>query len=136
MRPQRRHLVGILLALLCTAPTVGDVGGCGEEPEELSSGGYATARKSFECARCKECRLMTAHCRRACDPKQPSDAELAPTCRPLVHDREVCFRAMGDLSCEEFARVVDDVNPRAPSECLFCRAVDACATTDAPEVVR
>jgi hypothetical protein len=131
-----RHLVGITLALLCAAPTVGDVGGCGEEPEELTSSGYARARKSFDCARCKECRLATARCLRACDPKAPSDAELAPTCRPLVHDREVCIRALGDLSCEEFAHAVDDVSPRAPSECLFCRAVDASAPAADGEVVR
>jgi hypothetical protein len=128
------RFVGIALALLCAAPTVGDVGSCGDEPEELTSPGYAAARKTYDCSRCKECRLSTTRCRKACDPNQPSDAELAPTCRPLLHDREVCFRALGDLSCEEFARAVDDVSPRAPSECLFCRAVDA--GTETPEVTR
>lgn len=113
--------VTALLALLCAAPTVGDVGGCGGAPDEIAPARYAAARKKLECDRCSQCSVSTARCARACDPKAPSDVLLPPTCRPLVHDAEVCLRALNAASCATFARAVDDVAPESPSECLFCR---------------
>jgi hypothetical protein len=116
-----RLLAASVLALLCAAPTAGDIGGCGDKPVELSPIGYSAARKRLECDRCRECSLATGRCRRACDPKAPGDVDLPATCRPLLHDSEVCERALLNLSCADFADAVDDVSPRAPGECLFCR---------------
>lgn len=118
----RRHALGMVLALLCAAPTVGDVGGCGDEPVTLGPTKYTNARKKLECGRCRECGVRTERCKRACDPKAPGDAVLPATCRPLERDAEVCFRVLLETSCEVFASSVDDVSPTAPSECLFCRA--------------
>lgn len=129
----RRHVLGIVLAVLCAAPTAGDIGGCGEEPVLLAPTRYTAARKRLECNRCRECGVGTQRCKRACDPKAPGDAELPATCRPLERDAEVCFRVLLETSCETFAASVDDVSPVAPSECLFCRVgpVDASFVEDA-----
>jgi hypothetical protein len=40
-------------------------------------------------------------------------------CLPLVHDGEVCLRALLDADCDEYSRyVVSD--PEIPLECNFC----------------
>lgn len=111
----------MILALLCAAPTPGDIGGCGADPTPIAPDRYANARKRLECDRCKECSVSTARCARACDPKAPSDVVLPATCRPLEHDAEVCLRSLIAASCTSFAQAVDDVAPTSPSECLFCR---------------
>ncbi len=116
-----RLLLAMVLALLCAAPTAGDIGGCGAAPEAISADRYERARKKLDCDRCVECELATARCVRACQPDKPSDVALPATCRPLVHDAEVCLRALLAASCKAFAQAVDDVAPVAPSECLFCR---------------
>jgi hypothetical protein len=113
--------IAMLLALLCAAPTAGDIGGCGTGPDEIAPERYAAARKRLECDRCRECGVRTDRCVRACASDRPSDVALPATCRPLVHDAEVCLRALLSASCDTFARAVDDVSPVAPSECLFCR---------------
>ena len=117
---KRSILAAALFGALSLAPTVGDIGGCGTEPEELSSARYGRARKNLECERCRECSLGSNRCRRACDAKKEPEVVLPQTCRPLVHDGTVCLRALLALSCDEFAGAVDDRAPRTPGECLFC----------------
>jgi len=115
-----RRMVVVILALLCMAPTVGDVGGCGKTATELDPEDYAVARKNEDCRRCKDCALETTRCTNACDPKKPPDIELPRTCKPVRHDGEVCLRALRAASCDTFATYVDDVAPASPSECNFC----------------
>lgn len=120
-----RRLVVVLLAVLCMAPTVGDVGGCGREATELDADDMAVARKDEDCERCRECRLSSERCRRACDPNALPDVDLPATCRPVRHDGEVCLRALHAASCDTYASYVDDVAPATPTECQFCRVAPA-----------
>lgn len=109
---------------LLTAPTVGDVGGCGKTPTALDPDVYARARKSVDCQRCTECGLATQRCARACDANWPPDIAIPSTCHPLYHDGEVCIRALKAASCSDYASFVDDAAPSAPTECEFCRLFD------------
>jgi hypothetical protein len=110
-----------VLGALVMAPTVGDTGGCGRTATELERDRYENGRKLQDCERCQECGLATARCERACDPKELPEILLPATCRPLLHDGEVCLRALAAASCSTFASYVDDDAPTTPSECEFCR---------------
>jgi hypothetical protein len=115
-------LVAAIVALaIFPAPTVGDVGGCGKTATTLDPGVFERARKSVDCERCNDCGIANDHCTRACDPKQPSDVDIPPTCHPVYHDGEVCIRALKAASCSDYVSYVDDVAPTIPSECDFCR---------------
>jgi hypothetical protein len=115
------------LALFCLAPTAGDVGGCGTTPTALDPGIFAAARKTEDCQRCTACGLSTPRCLRACDPGAPPETIVPSTCAPLQHDGEVCLRALDAASCSSYATYVDPIAPATPSECDFCRNVDATA---------
>lgn len=115
-----RSSMVIVLGLLCMAPTVGDVGGCGREATLLEPARYGAARKAEDCKRCSECGIETPRCSRACDPKFAPEVELPSTCKPLLHDGEVCIRALHALSCDAYAETVSDA-PTLPSECQFCK---------------
>lgn len=123
MRPSSALLrvAVVCFGVLAMAPTPGDVGGCGAKVELLDLSSYETTRKRQDCERCAECGVVTERCARACDPSKPSDIAIPKTCAPLLRDGQVCIRALGAASCEEFASYVDDVAPRTPSECQFCR---------------
>jgi hypothetical protein len=41
---------------------------------------------------------------------------------PLVHDGEVCLRALDDAACEDYLEYMSDVAPTVPTECNFCPA--------------
>jgi len=120
-RPARQGIVGIVLALLLTAATPGDVGGCGKEATLLDRDRYSSARKVLDCDRCTACEITTDRCARACDPRAAPDIVLPLTCEPLFRDGAVCLRALDAASCEKFATYVDDLAPVVPSECDFCR---------------
>lgn len=122
----RRELaLAALVALVFTAaPTPGDVGGCGREAEILDVELYGDARKLIDCRRCRECGLTTARCGQACNDAIPSNVALPPTCRPLLHDGEVCLNALAAASCGDYRTFVDDVAPRAPTECDFCQVTE------------
>lgn len=124
-----RRLVVVVLGLLCAAPTAGDVGGCGRTVSDLDTTRFANARKLEDCERCTSCGLSTQTCARACDPKQPSNVLIPETCRPLLHDGEVCLRALEAASCSDYASFVDDLAPSNPSECEFCRVAPAPSET-------
>lgn len=132
--------IGGALAVLCMAPTPGDVGGCGATQSALDPAGYAFDRKTLDCNRCKECGLSTPRCTRACDPAKSPDVSVPATCQPLKHDGEVCLHALEAASCDDYASYVADA-PTSPSECQFCQyvppgplpgfAVDAASVFDA-----
>jgi hypothetical protein len=115
--------MGVALALLTAAPTVGDIGSCSTTPTLLDEGLYANARKVIDCRRCTECGLTTRTCVRACNQNLPSDVSWPSTCHPLFHDGDVCVRALEAASCSDYAGFVDDVAPTQPSECDFCHLV-------------
>lgn len=121
----------IFLAL-GTGPTVGDVGGCGRTAAELDESRFANGRKNMDCRRCSECRLDMPRCARACDRSKPPDSFFPPTCHPLVHDGEVCLRALLVASCADYASYVDDLSPAVPSECTFCRLAENGGTGTEP----
>lgn len=116
----RRFMIGVL-AVLCMAPTAGDVGGCGSEIAALDPLAFALARKDKDCERCNECGITTERCRRACDPATPAETSLPSTCKPLRHDGEVCLRALHAASCDAYSGYVDDHAPATPNECEFCK---------------
>jgi hypothetical protein len=108
------------LGILCMAPTPGDVGGCGREPELLDERGYAEGRRATDCARCTECSLTSARCGRACSTESAAEFAFPPGCAPLLRDGEVCIRALRVASCESYAAYLSDTAPQVPTECQFC----------------
>jgi hypothetical protein len=105
-------------------PTVGDTGSCGKTAQEIDEGRFGLARKMLDCQKCTQCSLKTQRCALACDKLAPSDVAFGPTCRPLVHDAEVCLNALGASSCGDYALWVADDVRLVPSECDFCHGVD------------
>lgn len=115
-------LVGVALALFCMAPTPGDVGGCGREPEPLNERSYAEVRRRTDCTRCAECGIATERCADACRTDVAAPIGFPPGCEPLVRDGEVCIRALQAASCERYTEYLSDLSPTVPTECEFCRA--------------
>jgi hypothetical protein len=122
-------VVAALFLLFGTAPTVGDVGGCGATPTDLDLGAFVQARKDLDCERCKECGLTTSVCYAACDPNGYPPAYPAG-CQPLQHDGDVCLHALQVASCSDYASYVDPVSPTTPTECDFCHGIDGGAGVD------
>lgn len=115
----RRSKLGLAaIALLCLAPTPGDVGGCGAPARDLDPIAFFASRGAIDCSRCTECGLRSPVCERACAGELEADAFPAG-CYPLVHDGTVCLRALTRASCEDYRLVVADP-PSVPSECNFC----------------
>jgi hypothetical protein len=108
--------------LLLAAPTVGDIGSCGQEVAELDAPKFFAEKRVVDCQRCVDCDLQTAYCTAACDRAGQLDPnEAFPLdCYPLVHDGEVCLNALRSASCSAYASYVDDVAPTVPTECNFC----------------
>ena len=120
-----RAVIVVFLGVLSMAPTAGDVGGCGAEVTALDRDAFARVRKATDCERCQECGLGTARCLRSCDPQKPPETNIPSTCEPLLHDGEVCIRALRAVSCASYATYVADFSPSTPSECEFCRSGSA-----------
>ena len=108
---------------LCTAPTVGDVGGCGTSASSLDLATYSFDRKVIDCQRCKQCGLASDTCKTACTRDAPSNVSWPSSCNPLQHDGDVCIRALKAASCGDYAAFVDDIAPTEPTECDFCHLV-------------
>ncbi len=113
--------VALSLAVLafCTAPTPGDVGGCGQRAEELDPELFFRAKAATDCERCNECTLATKTCSKACNEEELLRA-FPDDCLPLVHDGEVCLRALAAASCDDYERYVRDARREVPTECSFC----------------
>ena len=125
-KPVGRISIGfaIVLAIFAAAPTVGDIGSCGQKAESLDAKAFFDARLDDECARCQECGLFTRACTRACDKKLLRPSTFPPGCKPVVHDGEVCLHAIESLSCNAFADLVSDFDAIVPTECDFCPLSD------------
>ncbi len=113
-------LLGLLTALFCTAPVPGDIGGCGQTAQDLDAPTFFASKKAIDCSRCDECKIDSNSCRSACDTSQKVQTSFPEYCYPLVHDGEVCLRALMAASCNDYARFMDESAPSVPTECDFC----------------
>lgn len=110
----------VLVLLFCTAPTPGDVGGCGQSPAELDPGTFFASKANVDCQRCDECGLTSVSCKNACQFPDSYPSTFPENCVPLVHDGEVCLRALLHASCDDYASYMRDGSPSVPTECNFC----------------
>jgi hypothetical protein len=115
-----RLVLVVCLTLLCTAPTPGDVGGCGQPARDLDPEAFFQEKRRIDCSHCTECGIRTESCDVACSEEPPPIEGFPAGCYPLVHDGEVCLRALDDASCDEYRPYVADEAPQVPSECNFC----------------
>jgi hypothetical protein len=125
MTPRRAELaVAAVLALVFgAAPTVGDVGACGQTATALDEAAFLAQKKALDCQRCQGCGLTTQACATACDPNAASATAFPATCYPLQHDGDVCLRALQAATCDDYTSFMSDVAPTVPSECDVCRVV-------------
>jgi hypothetical protein len=125
MPPSLRALAVATLVLGATAaPTAGDIGGCGQEAVLLDAARFFEIKQVVDCERCTECTLFTRACDRACG-TATIEGSFPEGCYPLVHDGEVCIRALESTSCSDFADFVADSSPTIPTECDFCPVDEA-----------
>ncbi|HEY0466903.1 MAG TPA: hypothetical protein VGC79_22015 [Polyangiaceae bacterium] len=117
-RGRLAFLLGVLL--FCTAPTPGDVGGCGPTPAELDPDTFFASKANIDCQRCQECSLTRVSCQTACEHPESYPTVFPVNCVPLVHDGEVCLRALLHASCDDYASYMSDSSPSVPTECNFC----------------
>jgi hypothetical protein len=97
----------------------GDIGSCNQALEELDPAKFFAEKQRVDCEQCVRCEFGTESCRAACAGEGLAD-RFDLGCYPLVHDGEVCLRALRDADCEEYSRYVDDGAPETPTECAFC----------------
>ncbi len=116
-----RRAVLLALAGACLAPTPGDIGGCGQPVEDLDARAFFRAKAQVDCDACGECGLKSDACAVACS-GGTGEEQFEEGCYPLLHDGEVCLRALRHGSCEDYASYVADVAPTTPTECDFCPA--------------
>ena len=121
VRRERAKLgLSLLVLLFCTAPTPGDVGGCGQTPSELDAETFFASKANIDCQRCQECSLARVSCENACAHPESYPIAFPERCVPLVHDGEVCLRALLHASCNDYASYMSDGSPSVPTECNFC----------------
>jgi hypothetical protein len=113
--------VCVMTVLFLAGPVPGDIGGCGQRADELDPYRFFISKDFIDCERCSECDLASRTCSAACD-FASRDREFPEECVPLVHDGEVCLRALKAASCSDYAGYVDDRSPEVPTECNFCPA--------------
>lgn len=116
----QRVLLGVVLLVFCAAPTPGDIGGCGQSPDLLDAETFFGNKKRIDCERCLDCGLASDACVAACDAQASFPSSFPEDCVPLVHDGEVCLRALQHASCGDYESFMDDQSPQTPSECEFC----------------
>jgi hypothetical protein len=110
----------VMVLVFCTAPTPGDVGGCGQKPAELDPGTFFASKANIDCQRCRDCSLTRVSCENACDFPESYPSTFPDDCVPLVHDGEVCLRALLHASCDDYGSYMSDRSPSVPTECNFC----------------
>jgi hypothetical protein len=100
------------------APTAGDIGGCGQQAALLDDAKFFAQKARIDCDRCQTCGFASETCELACE---GDTGETFPAgCQPLVHDGEVCLRALTDADCDDYASYVVDQGATTPTECAFC----------------
>jgi len=116
-----------VLALLAGAPTAGDIGSSCQPVVLLDHTKFFSAKQGLDCDRCTSCSLTSTACNAACG-KKPVAPPFPKNCYPLVHDGEVCLRALTAASCSDYALFVADHGAIIPTECDFCPADKAPAS--------
>lgn len=113
----------VLLLGFVIAPTPGDIGGCGQSAQLLDANVFYRSKAYIDCDQCLRCDMMERKvCREACDDNAVRPEAFAPGCYPLVHDGEVCLRALSNASCSDYGEYMHQLAERrsTPSECNFC----------------
>ena len=113
-----RAALGFVVLAFCAAPVPGDVGGCGQHAQPLDAAAFFEAKLSLDCERCEECRIESQACDEACT--APAPTAFKERCEPLVHDGEVCLRALSAADCSDYEQFMRDEEPAQPTECDFC----------------
>lgn len=116
----RRSIWAAATLLFCAAPVPGDIGSCGQPVQELDAERFFASKRTIDCRQCRHCRFETESCDRACDRSISTTASFPAGCLPLVHDGEVCLRALLDAACDEYAGYISDETATVPTECDFC----------------
>lgn len=121
-RPRRWEQAALIVVLvtLVMAPTPGDIGGCGQPAEQLDPRVFYASKNDIDCTRCDDCKLAFTSCDKACDPSTEVPTSFPGGCYPLVHDGEVCLRALVNASCDDYLHFMDDQELGTPTECNFC----------------
>lgn len=117
-------LLGFVALAFCAAPVPGDVGGCGQAAVELDARVFFSSLQDSQCQQCRDCNVLTRACERACADSLVQ-SEFPKDCVPLVHDGEVCLRAIQQSSCGDVREYMSDESPSIPTECNFCPAEGA-----------
>jgi hypothetical protein len=104
---------------LLAAPTVGDIGSCGQDLVELDPVKFFAEKAFIDCQRCQDCEISSDSCRAACR-GELERSDFPRDCFPLVHDGEVCLNALRAAGCSDYELYVDDEAPTVPTECNFC----------------
>jgi len=112
----------VLGLLVLAAPTAGDIGSCGQSIEDLDPAKFFAEKRSTDCQHCQDCALGTKFCEQACAGQ--GETAFPAGCYPLVHDGEVCLRALRAAGCDEYVAYASDDAPSVPTECNFCPASD------------
>ncbi len=113
--------LGFIALAFCAAPVPGDVGGCGQAAKPLDPEVFFWSLQDSECQQCRDCDVTTRACERACGTTLVQ-GEFPKDCVPLVHDGEVCLRAIQHSSCGDIREFMSDSSPSIPTECNFCPA--------------
>lgn len=116
-----RAVLGFMVLAFCAAPVPGDVGGCNQSAEELDAAAFFAQKSALDCQRCRECAFDTDACERAC--AGLGQSEFPKDCIPLVHDGEVCLRALEAANCGDYRDYVRNEAPTVPTECAFCPVI-------------
>lgn len=114
-----RLRLSIVALTLLAAPTVGDIGSCGQDIVELDPVKFFAEKAFIDCRQCTDCDISSDACRRACRGELEATA-FPQDCFPLVHDGEVCLNALQAASCGDYLSYTDDAAPTVPTECNFC----------------
>jgi hypothetical protein len=114
-----KFALGFIALAFCAAPTPGDIGGCAQDADELDPRTFFWSFQDSQCEQCQACGIDTAACQRACGDVL-LQTEFAENCVPLVHDGEVCLRAVQQASCSDSREYLSDDDPSIPTECNFC----------------
>ena len=118
-RRSARLALGFVVLAFSTAPVPGDVGGCSQRAAELDPEAFFSSKQFIDCERCNECRIGTRTCERACG-SELVQRSFPEGCVALVHDGEVCLRALLAASCDESRAYLRDEGATTPGECNFC----------------
>jgi hypothetical protein len=113
--------LGFIALAFCAAPVPGDVGGCGQAADSLDPQAFFSSLQDSECQQCRDCDVASATCERACGAALVQ-SRFPEDCVPLVHDGEVCLRAIQQSSCSDIRDLMSDASPSLPTECNFCPA--------------